>query len=179
MSLQNMKRGSTPSFDRVKAICDVLGLECYVGTPRALNQTQTLGAQFDPIMCYQNDDNLPDRAEVLAPIAFQSSWMKEHLLKNDSCVVMNMTGDTMSPTLTDGDTLLVDMSAEKKQIVNMRIYAFKDIDGVARVTRLEQVADHLIIRSDGSNHTTETRTPLEAIRVKVIGRVVWGSRDLI
>ena len=40
--IRNMRRGRTPSVDRLRALCEVLGLEFYVGRPRSVP-----GAQFD------------------------------------------------------------------------------------------------------------------------------------
>ena len=32
--ISNMRRGRVPSVDRVQALCDTLGIECYIGPPR-------------------------------------------------------------------------------------------------------------------------------------------------
>ena len=40
--IMNMRRGRVPSIHRLHALCDVLGLEFYVGRPRTVG-----GAEFD------------------------------------------------------------------------------------------------------------------------------------
>ena len=40
--IMNMRRGRVPSIHRLRALCDVLGLEFYVGRPRTVR-----GAEFD------------------------------------------------------------------------------------------------------------------------------------
>ena len=40
--VMNMRRGKVPSIDRVRALCEVLGLEFYVGRPRT-----AAGGEFD------------------------------------------------------------------------------------------------------------------------------------
>ena len=40
--IMNMRRGRVPSIHRLRALCDVLGLEYYVGRPRTVR-----GAEFD------------------------------------------------------------------------------------------------------------------------------------
>lgn len=40
--IMNMRRGKIPSFERLHALCDVLGLEYYIGRPRSVP-----GAEFD------------------------------------------------------------------------------------------------------------------------------------
>ena len=40
--IMNMRRGRVPSFDRLRALCDTLGLEFYVGRPRTVGD-----AEFD------------------------------------------------------------------------------------------------------------------------------------
>ncbi len=39
--IHNMRRGRVPSVERVKALCEVLGLEFYVGPPRAAAPVDT------------------------------------------------------------------------------------------------------------------------------------------
>ena len=40
--IMNMRRGRVPSINRLRALCDVLGLEFYIGRPRTVR-----GADFD------------------------------------------------------------------------------------------------------------------------------------
>ena len=40
--IMNMRRGRVPSIHRLRALCDVLGLEFYIGRPRTVR-----GAEFD------------------------------------------------------------------------------------------------------------------------------------
>ena len=40
--IMNMRRGRVPSIHRLRSLCDVLGLEFYVGRPRTVG-----GAEFD------------------------------------------------------------------------------------------------------------------------------------
>ena len=40
--IMNMRRGRVPSIHRLRSLCDVLGLEFYVGRPRTVR-----GAEFD------------------------------------------------------------------------------------------------------------------------------------
>ena len=40
--IMNMRRGRVPSINRLRALCDVLGLEFYIGRPRTVR-----GAAFD------------------------------------------------------------------------------------------------------------------------------------
>ena len=40
--IMNIRRGKVPSFERLRALCDVLGLEFYVGRARTVR-----GAEFD------------------------------------------------------------------------------------------------------------------------------------
>ena len=40
--IMNMRRGRVPSINRLRALCDVLGLEFYIGRPRTVG-----GAEFD------------------------------------------------------------------------------------------------------------------------------------
>ena len=175
-----MKRESSPSVLKTKKICDALGLEFYIGPPRITADS--------PILIKPEDDFVKvdrylidlsagpgavgDNAEQAAPLAFRADWMRDRNLNPKNCVVVSVAGDSMVPTLHDGDLVLVDRS--KTVIESMKVYAFND-DGFARVKRLERVKDAIVIRSDSPSHETELRTKADEPHLNIIGRVMWSG----
>lgn len=112
------------------------------------------------------------------PYHFQKSWL-HHDLKADprNLCIMRVEGDSMSPTLLDGDTVLVDMS--KRAPTPPGIFVLHDGLGLV-AKRLE--------RSLGSGDTIRYRivsdneryTPYEVTEdeIQIIGRVRWFSREI-
>lgn len=84
-AIQALKKGSVPSIDRVEAMARVLGLECYVGPPRAnameFREGSAEGAAsiLAPptgyaTLVWDTTANLPG----ISPIAFSDAWLLRH-----------------------------------------------------------------------------------------------------
>lgn len=88
----------------------------------------------------------------------------------DACM-LTARGDSMLPTIADGDTLVVD-ERDRRALARPGIFVLRH-DGVLLVKRLSQRNGDTIIASD--NPAYPDRVTREA---DVIGRVVWLSRAL-
>lgn len=115
-----------------------------------------------------------DEPSELLP--FSSNWLRQMGLTASSTMAVNIRGDSMEPTLADGDTVLIDQS--RKSIVNGKVYAFNDVDGTSKVKRLQVTPEEfIIIRSDNPEHQALIRTgnDMEQVASGVIGQVVWSA----
>ena len=83
-------------------------------------------------------------------------------------------GDSMAPTITDGDMMLVDES-DRRPGARGGIYVMR-LDGVLIVKRLTVRAGQVTIVSDNADYPPVAPRPLG--EVELIGRVVWLSRSL-
>lgn len=113
----------------------------------------------------------PDGEQVFGAIRFCTRWLRSMGLQRDMISAIAVTGDSMEPTLRDGDEILVDRTPRPMR------------DGI-HVVRLE---DHLLVKridtgrpglivllSDNPAYRPIECQPAE---VEVIGRVVWkGGR---
>ena len=71
-----IRRGQDPSVSRLLALCEVLGLECYVGPPRTVRGTdldvRRLALALEAVMAgFPDSDSrlmLHDRAQLLAAV---------------------------------------------------------------------------------------------------------------
>jgi len=79
-------------------------------------------------------------------------------------------GDSMEPTIHDGDQMLVDR-ADRQVMGRGGIYVIRHEDGLL-VKRLRRIADGFEIVSDNPIH------PPVSGRPEIVGRVVWLSRAL-
>lgn len=179
--LQNLKKGSSPSVERIEALAKALGLEFYLGAPRETGPIEIAeidGEQFAPIRRFDAELSAGNGAEngnvhVSEILAFRRDWLTRlHVSPSNACLV-KVRGESMQPTLHDGDLVLIDQS--KTKIRSGRIYAFND-GGHSKVKRLDCMDDHtLIIRSDNPQFPLDIRKGEDANALKVIGEVVWSG----
>jgi phage repressor protein C with HTH and peptisase S24 domain len=115
-------------------------------------------------------------AEVLAgKVGFDEAWLRRMGLDPARLSLIHVTGDSMQPTLNDGDDIMVEMAstdrAPQKGIHVLRL------DGALMVKRLlPGKSGRMSILSDNPDYA-----PLENIAasdVTIIGRVVWVGRKL-
>ncbi|MCB5198565.1 transcriptional regulator [Loktanella sp. TSTF-M6] len=160
-------------------------MELYLGPPRTFAQpeSETLGDNDEEFVKVRRYDvklsagpgRSGDNSAPLSPVAFRTAWMTAAGLIADKCCVLGVQGDSMLPTLSDGDLVLVD---ERKTTLRDRsVYAFVDVTGDARIKRLERLDDQLLIRSDNPDHAIEIRKPAEANLIRLIGKVVWSGHS--
>ena len=90
---------------------------------------------------------------------------------------MDVKGDSMEPTLRDGEVILIDR--QRNHMKNDGMYVFR-IDNDLIVKRVERRIDgSVLIKSDNPLYDTFTLHPGEQESVDVIGRVVWHGGEFI
>lgn len=170
-----------PSLSRAKEICDALGLEFYFGPPRATGPVETVilgNEDFTAVPRYDarlsagpGADN--GDAQVVEKLAFRRDWLARIGVAPSAAVLVPVSGDSMAPTLHDGDLALIDTN--RKAVRTGQVYALTDLDGSTRVKRLDRLPTGLILRSDAPTHPAEFRPIPDAARVAIIGQVVWSG----
>lgn len=111
-------------------------------------------------------------------IAFRADWLRTVTRGSISdLVVLNVEGDSMEPTLRQGDTVLVDMGQQRPQQKD-GIYVIRT-DGGLQVKRVaaHPVTGRITIISDNKEHYPAF-ADLAPEEVAVIGRVLWLGRHL-
>lgn len=84
--------------------------------------------------------------------------------------LIGITGDSMEPTLHDGDFVVVDVSAQRA--FTDALFAFV-LDGDLFVKRFQRAGHNLVIHSDNPRYPPITLTPADMEHgFKVIGKVV-------
>jgi len=118
------------------------------------------------------DGDTPGRA-----YHFRRSWIKDSLKASPSQLrIMHVAGDSMAPTLLDGDTVLVDMTRRTPNPPGI----FVVHDGMGLVAkRLEHIpnSDPLAVRIISDNPLYR---PYEgtAEEINIIGRIRWFAREM-
>jgi len=113
--------------------------------------------------------------QVVDHLAFKRSWIAALDLQHDRLALISAKGDSMEPTIKDGDLLLVD--TRPVESLAEGIYILR-VDGLLLAKRLQCGLDGgVIVRSDNPIYP-ELRADRDQIdRLKIVGRVVWtGSK---
>lgn len=105
---------------------------------------------------------------------FANDYLRNELgLEKTSLAVVEVRGDSMEPTLSSGDRVLVNMS--DKQVSQPGVFILYDGGGTV-IKRVERIPGtdpaKLVLISDNPRHT---RYEIEAELVEVVGRVVWRA----
>ncbi|MBW8318869.1 MAG: helix-turn-helix transcriptional regulator [Rhizobium sp.] len=119
---------------------------------------------------------LVDNEQALDFVAFQTRWLRRKGINPAAVRLLNIRGDSMEPTIRDGDIALVDTSID--DIIDNAIYVL--VVGnrllIKRIHILMSGALRLI--SDNALYPHEDVPASEAEFVRVSGRVVWFGRSI-
>lgn len=113
-----------------------------------------------------------DDRQPIESLAFRSAWLKRMGLVAAKLALVTTKGDSMEPTLADGDLLLIDL--RQTVIVDGAIHVLRN-NGDLLVKRLQRgLGDQVIVSSDNTIYR-ELETTVE--KLNVVGRVIWrGGR---
>ena len=184
-AIQSLKKGSSPSIDRVAAMAKVLGLECYFGPVRD-HGPQPPDADPEGLAIIPLHDaflaagsGIENGTEQIADyLAFKKEWLRKIGLSPSNAVLARAKGDSMQPVIWDGDMLLIDRSkiepppTAKIDRANRHapVYALLD-DGHAKVKRVQIMDQEVaILISDNPDY------PPIFVKTKnltIIGKVMW------
>lgn len=108
--------------------------------------------------------------------AFRREWLQRKG-RVDEMRLLAVAGDSMEPTLRDGDIVLVDQS--QKDILFGKIYVVGIDEGVM-VKRLDKRPGKLVLISDNRSayDPVEVNLSDEAVDCRIVGRVIWMAREL-
>lgn len=115
--------------------------------------------------------------QIVDYIAFRSDWVRNALgVPHKDLVLITIKGDSMEPTLSNGDLILVDTGAHR--VDDSAIYVLRKLDSLF-VKRLQHKLDGtVIVKCDNQLYDSETYSAEAASALAVVGRVVWAGRKL-
>ncbi len=113
--------------------------------------------------------------QVVDYVSFRSDWVRYTLgIPAHYLSLISVKGDSMEPTLSDGDLVLIDLRANR--VEDNAIYVIQSNDSLL-VKRIQRKLDgSMVVRSDNPIYETEVLTGETADRLEVVGRVVWTGR---
>jgi len=105
---------------------------------------------------------------------FRAGWLN-HKGSAAHMILIDIYGNSMEPELKHGDTVMIDTS--QKDILAGSISAV-GIDDTIMVKRIEKHPGKLVLRSDNKDYEPIYLSPNEMDGFRIIGKVVWISRDV-
>jgi phage repressor protein C with HTH and peptisase S24 domain len=115
-----------------------------------------------------------DSDQVVDFLAFSEDWVRNTLHRRPAnLALLEATGDSMDPTIRDGDVLLVDTSV--RDIQSSRVYVLQ-VNGALLVKRIQVRLDgSLVVKSDNPSYEAEVVRPDERNPLRIVGQVVWQA----
>jgi transcriptional regulator with XRE-family HTH domain len=118
-----------------------------------------------------------DSENVLHRIAFREEWVRTVTAAPlDQLAVITVDGDSMEPTLRQGDSVLVDFR-QNRPTRKDGIYVIRT-DGGLQVKRLQVELGRNQITVLSDNPAYEAQRHLTAEDIQVLGRVIWLGRQI-
>ena len=109
-------------------------------------------------------------------IAFDEDWLRQLGVGSGAVTMIQVEGDSMAPSLGDGDDILVSMTGDATHHVRDGIYVLR-MDEALMVKRVSFRPDgRLSIISD--NPLYASFPDIAADQVVIVGRVVWAGRRM-
>lgn len=121
---------------------------------------------------------VPEYVETTHKLAFSKRWLQKRNLRPQDLKALKVSGESMSPTLEDGECVLVDTSQDR--IIDGKIYALI-IGGEAKIKRLRRRYDGgLIVMSDNpAPEFPDEEVPADGSEfVQIIGRAIQRSGEI-
>ncbi|RJG10950.1 helix-turn-helix transcriptional regulator [Pseudomonas cavernicola] len=116
-----------------------------------------------------------DHVELKGGLVFKRDWLKRMSLKETNLSVIYADGQSMEPTIAEGEVLLVDEADTEPK--SGKVYALLRPNGEVSIKRLVQsFAGGWVISSDNLDKRAYPDEPIseDAIQqIGVIGRIVW------
>lgn len=187
---KNLRKGSMPSVERLNAILAEIGETLVLGNPDgpseldAVDTTLIDGRKFATVARheaqaaagggYVNLDLPP-----IDHLAFSKTWLLQNGIQPSACVLINARGQSMEPSIYDGDLVMIDR--RKRDIRSGRIYVYNHPGDGTRIKRLELVPNAaIIIRSDNPNQKEFapeyiTAESMNDISQNIVGEVIWSG----
>jgi hypothetical protein len=118
---------------------------------------------------------LTDSEAVAGQVGFDEKWLKKLGCEPSQLSLIRVLGDSMAPTLLDGDDIMVDRSAANTALRD-GIHVIR-MDDVLMVKRLARgPVGRISILSD--NIAYPDWADVDGSDVTIIGRVIWAGRKL-
>jgi phage repressor protein C with HTH and peptisase S24 domain len=113
--------------------------------------------------------------QVVDYIGFKEEWLSSFLgVSAQNLVLISVKGDSMDPTLSEGDLVLIDTAAKRVEANAIYAVAFWGSFQIKRVQL--KINGTMVIKSDNNIYEPEIIPNEESEKLHVVGRVVWYGK---
>jgi hypothetical protein len=120
---------------------------------------------------------IPDGERAVAHFAFDPGWLKQVTRAASADLsIIRVHGDSMHPTLSDGDEIMVDRSATEAGLVDGVYVLRRDDTLMVKRVAIHPSTRRLTISSDNSAYPSWR--DCEPGSVEIVGKVVWAGRKI-
>lgn len=154
--------GSVPA--RIAPVTRSRGLPMVVAVPRL-----ALGASAGA-------GSLDEDERAAGVMAFDAQWLRHLGVRPQRASIIRVDGESMAPTLTDGDDIMVDHEDDASRLRD-GVYVLR-LDGVLMVKRIATgpLRGRFSVLSDNPHYPDWA--DIDPAMVAIVGRVVWTGRRL-
>ena len=112
-----------------------------------------------------------------AQFGFDPGWLRKLTASKASKLsIINVTGESMEPTLHDGDEVMVDLGDGQERLRD-GIYVLR-MDQALNVKRIALEPQGKLVSVTSDNPTYPSWQGLERKKLNIVGRVLWFGRKL-
>ena len=192
-SVRNYLKGGLPGADIALKMSDAAGVDfLWLVSGRGNKDISTGTGQFpsldsraatNMIMVPRFDVQasaghgaVPQAENVIDSIAFNASWLRDRGINPGFASILEARGDSMEPSIRDGDLLVVDRSITTAVGNGIYIVIF---GGNVLVKRINMRRDGtLVLISDNERYGQETVPADEVPDIHIAARVMWYGRSI-
>ncbi len=170
-------KGRIPRADDGLRIADGLSLDFrWLMTGATGDVADMVTLPHFPISPSAGGGSLMATDEQAGEVAFRADWLRAIGVNPRQALVLFARGDSMEPTIRDGDMLIVDRSIDR--VLDAGIYVVT-VAGMVVVKRVQLRRDGtLLLRSDSGRYDDEVIPPDELHSIIIEGRVCWSGRPM-
>jgi len=174
--------GSTTSIESAMKIAAVLGIELEDGKDaspleRVQNHEPTPdnGSKLVPVYdvaASAGDGAMVDYEGIAYSLAFPPDYLKRITSSNpDHLTIISVKGDSMEPTLSDDDIVMLDMSKTSLGYEGLFVIRIYDVLHVKRLSHSRP--GHVLVISDNKDMYPQREYSTD--NVEVVGKVLWAG----
>ena len=177
---QFMKRGSPKKLpeDERRTLARYFGVsEELLGGPPVEAYTNLVTVPWLSVGASAGPGSLADDEQTKAHFAFDPKWLRTIGAGDPKRMsIIRVEGDSMEPTLTDGDEILVEATGEKDRLRDgIHVLRMDDALVVKRLA-LNPAGRRVSVTSDNPAYPSWPDCPIKS--VEIVGRVVWAGRRI-
>ena len=179
-AIQSLKRGASPGFDRVAAMAEALGLELYLGMPRAtptgfsddavptdLQTTVASRGGYRQIPWLN-----PDRLKGSSPVAFAQDWIDSNAFFIERMYAVLPDEIHVADTLATRALAVIDTGKSRTNSFGLWCYRER---GLTLISSLSFDRGNIIISSITPGNPPRLILKGDTSSIVVLGKVIWIS----